>query len=182
MMKKEFILAGMIVVGVSLVSTSALADTQGTQTFTANISSSTCVITGLNINHDFGSITKQELLAKSDWGEIKHYSDKLSVTGCPASDTTVNIAASYDALPNMGVYGWANNHGSAKGLTVKFFRGDVANPLAPGSNGYDYPLVNGAVDIPIEMSIARVARSITPDADVAAGTVAFDATINVTMK
>ncbi|EAM2795121.1 type 1 fimbrial protein [Salmonella enterica subsp. enterica serovar Bareilly] len=184
MMTKNIILPGMVVAAVMLTSTSVLADTQGTQTFTANINESTCVITGYDINHDFGEITKQDLLAKGDWVSLKTYSeDKISVTGCSAGDTAVNVSTMYDEVPGMGMYGWVNNKGTAKGLGVKLIRDEASGDgFGLGGVGYDFPLVNGAVEIPVGIELARVAKSIVPDADVAVGTAKFNATIAVTVK
>lgn len=167
----------------AVMSSSAFAVTTGTQTFTAKIDNSTCVITGADITHDFGSIMKKDLLAKGDWGVIKSFDNKISVTGCPSNNTAVNVALSYAEVPGMGQYGWVNNSGTAKGLGVKLVRvRQNGYGYAPGASGYDFPLTNEAVDVPVGIDIARVARSIVPDADVADGTAKFNAIFTITVK
>ncbi|EKE1576134.1 type 1 fimbrial protein, partial [Salmonella enterica] len=164
-----------------VMSSSAFADTTGTQTFTANVTANTCVISGENIAHDLGDISKQTLLSLGDWSTIQAYDEAISVSGCPTTFNTANIAFDYKALPDWGIYGWMDNTGTAKGIALKLVRGQGAG-FAPGSTGYDYPLTSGGVVIPVTAQVARVAKSVVSDADVTNGTVNFTSTITISMK
>ncbi|EHM9717037.1 hypothetical protein KF397_005097, partial [Salmonella enterica subsp. enterica serovar Oranienburg] len=142
----------------------------------------TCVISGENITHDLGNISKQALLSQGDWSALQQYDDTISVSGCPTTFNTVNIAFDYKALPGWGIYGWVDNTGTAKGVALKLLRGQGGGGFAPGSNGFDYPLTSGGVVIPVTAQVARVAKSVVSDADVTSGTVNFTTTITISVK
>ncbi|EJS9776619.1 type 1 fimbrial protein [Salmonella enterica] len=165
----------------AVMSSSVFADTTGTQTFTANVTANTCVISGENIAHDLGDISKQALLSLGDWSALRVYDDAISVSGCPTTFNTVNIAMDYKALPDWGVYGWMDNSGTAKGVALKLIKGEGIG-FAPGPNGYDYPLTSGGAVIPVTAQVARVAKSVVSDADVTSGTVNFTSTITISVK
>lgn len=151
MIKKTFMLAGMIAVGVALTSTSALADTQGTQTFTANIKDSTCTITGLNQNVDLGPIAKGDptLAAGNEYHRFP-----VHIGGCGSTFTSVEMTPTFDQIAGLETYGYAKNKGTAvvdaywgvigKGLVNM----NTANPnLLQSGDKVTAPLTAGAADI-----------------------------------
>lgn len=154
MMKETFMLAGMIAVGVGLTSTSALADTQGTQTFTANIIDSTCLITGIDRSVDLGPVAKGDpALAAGK----EYYRFPIHIGGCGSTFTSVEMTPTFDQVAGSGVaYGFAKNKGTAvvdahwavsgKGLV----NANTAHPDALRSgNKVTAPLTAGATDISI---------------------------------
>lgn len=137
MMKKTFMLAGMIAVGVGLTSTSALADTQGTQTFTANIKDSTCVITGLNESLTYPTFSVADILAAGDNTDtsIDNYigSHYIKVVGCPSGVSKMNVQATYNINPRFGTNKpvVALTGGTGKGIALWLYK-------AAASGGTNY--------------------------------------------
>ncbi|ECL1760768.1 type 1 fimbrial protein [Salmonella enterica] len=106
MMKKTLMLAGMIAAGVALTSTSALADTQGTQTFTANIAANTCTLNNLDRVFNFN------LIGSTNPGKYKTWTAdtaEIKVTGCDSSVTELKVTPTYthyfNAIQNQGTLG-----------------------------------------------------------------------------
>lgn len=180
--KHQLFLFGASAIMAVMSSSAFAASTTGTQTFTADITNNTCVISNKDIAHDFGEIQKPSVVAAADWGAIKKYDDVISVSNCPGSVTKTNVAFFYNQVQGMGIYGWVDNAGTAKGLGVKLLKDRTTGAgFAPGSSGYDFTLTNGAVDIPIGIDVARVARSLVADADVTSGTGDFRVAMVFTM-
>ncbi|EKH6038264.1 type 1 fimbrial protein [Salmonella enterica] len=77
----------------AVMSSSAFADTTGTQTFTANVTANTCTIANLNQVVNLGNINKTEFTDIK--GSLYHFAlghgvnTTFEVTGCPATITTV---------------------------------------------------------------------------------------------
>ncbi|EBN7715305.1 type 1 fimbrial protein, partial [Salmonella enterica] len=77
----------------AVMSSSAFADTTGTQTFTANVTANTCTIANLNQVVNLGDVNKTEF--KGITGSLYHFAlghgvnTTFEVTGCPATITTV---------------------------------------------------------------------------------------------
>ncbi|EDL3630107.1 hypothetical protein CRX10_23570 [Salmonella enterica subsp. enterica serovar Newport] len=118
MMKKEFMLAGMITAGVALASTSALANTQGTQTFTANIKDSTCTIAVLDQHIDLGTMLASSIKeAKGALNSSPSAPYSAVVTGCPSSISLMKTSVSAPSMDST--YGTMPNAGTATG--VQFF-------------------------------------------------------------
>ncbi|EBS3869392.1 type 1 fimbrial protein [Salmonella enterica subsp. enterica serovar Kimberley] len=153
MMKKTFMLAGMIAAGVALTSTSALADTRGTQTFTANIAANTCTITGLNQNIDLGNIQKSVFAAA--WGFSTPETINFEVANCPNSLTQVKVTPTYNADPS---YAWVIvNTGTAKGVHLNTQVAVDLDHTKRWENGVekDFTLTGGGVSIPFSYKIER---------------------------
>ncbi|WP_205007999.1 hypothetical protein, partial [Salmonella enterica] len=109
-------------------SSSAFADTTGTQTFTANVTANTCTITGLNQTIDLGTVNTTAI--STDLVKFTDYS--VSVAGCP--DSVSNLVTKLNAA-DMNIYGAIPNAGSAgKGLVMAFVIGDGNTSGAPLSN------------------------------------------------
>ncbi|EAW1657875.1 type 1 fimbrial protein [Salmonella enterica] len=181
--KHQLFLFGVSAIMAVMSSSAFAVTTTGTQTFTAEIANNTCVISNKDIAHDFGEIQKSSVVSAADWGVLKKYDDVISVSNCPGSITAANIAFMYNEVHDMGQYGWVGNAGTAKGVGVKLLK-DRTNGagFAPGASGYDFTLTNGAVDVPLGIDVARVARGLVADADVTSGTGDFRVALVFTLK
>ncbi|EDG2809886.1 hypothetical protein GCQ95_23545 [Salmonella enterica subsp. salamae] len=153
MMKKEFALAGMIAAGVALTSTSVLA---GTQTFTANIDDSTCVIANLDQTVDLGTMLKSELQSLGKWGGYKNTPVTFKVTGCGSSLKTVHVTLNGSMDNSLGI------------ATQVFDISTIGMPAgAAQPNGAawgsgtskDFALTNGTSDVPLDLWTSRYRTS-----------------------
>ncbi len=123
MMKKKTLLAGMIVAGMALTSTSVLADTQGTQTFTANIASTTCTIG--NLDH----ISNFTLQGSTNPGKYKVWAldtGEIKVTGCDPSLTKLKVTPTYTAY-----FSAINNSGTLGSNVYAILLNDIDSPTPP---------------------------------------------------
>ncbi|EDO5887602.1 type 1 fimbrial protein [Salmonella enterica] len=138
----------------AVMSTSALADTVGTQTFKANIFANTCVIANLQQKVDLGDVQKAPYTKVEAWNVpstspvVKAHFD---VTGCGNSITKVKVTPHYSStsITRMIV-----NSGTAK--EVYFDTGKLSNtdydPKREWKSGSakEFTLTNGAVQIPVD--------------------------------
>ncbi|EJT7259114.1 hypothetical protein N3S24_004685 [Salmonella enterica] len=141
-MKSLFLLG----TALAVMSSSALADTTGTQTFSANISDSTCVINGLNVvktttvwKKDIGGTNGgHSLIDPVDMG--------LSLTGCSSKSVDVQIneqgAKSHGGADIDYLAGFFGRVSVAKGAA-----NDATNSWKPNET-VNYAIKNGAVNIP----------------------------------
>ncbi|EBN1929226.1 type 1 fimbrial protein [Salmonella enterica] len=94
----------------AVMSSSAFADTTGTQTFTANVTADTCTIANLNQAFDVGTILKADTDLKNG---KKYHQAYFDITGCDASVTKAVMIPTFDQVPNAEIYGYAKNKGTA---------------------------------------------------------------------
>ncbi|ECN7371709.1 type 1 fimbrial protein [Salmonella enterica subsp. enterica serovar Muenchen] len=140
----------------AVMSSSAFADTMGTQTFTANVTADTCTIANLNQVIDVGAVLKND-------PALKKVSERavavFNVTGCDASVTKAVMIPNFDALPGYEAGGYAKNKGTAV-IDARFAQKTVGATnentqpdwLAPGKK-VSVPLVNGATQFDIGFSL-----------------------------
>lgn len=152
-MKSKTILVGMIVAGVALSSTSVLADTQGTQTFTANITESTCLVSGVDRSVDLGPISKNDgTLAAGKLYRVF----PINISGCGSAFTSVVMTPTFDQIASTDTSGSAQNKGtavvdatwgvSANGLVSE--NTDLPTALQSGKK-VTVPLTAGATEIDV---------------------------------
>ncbi|EAQ1076855.1 type 1 fimbrial protein [Salmonella enterica] len=104
--KRLFLLGAIMAV----MSSSAFADTTGTQTFKANIVANTCTIANLNQTFDLGAILKDDASLKN--GKTYHQAH-FDITGCDASVTKAVMIPTFDQVKGSESYGFAQNKGTA---------------------------------------------------------------------
>lgn len=166
MMKSKSILTGMIVAGVALSSTSVLADTQGTQTFTANIAESTCVITGLNESLVFPAFSVADIYAAGDDSDTiigEHIgSHSINVVGCPTGTSSMNITATYNVNPRYTNKPVIALTGTGKGIGMWIYK-------STASGGDNYWLSGKTISQPIVNGQASQIVGVIPYGDFAGG-------------
>ncbi|EJO4737099.1 type 1 fimbrial protein [Salmonella enterica] len=153
MKKSKMVLAGMIAVGVALTTTSALADVQGTQTFTANISETTCLISGVDQSVSLSPINKTDSALATG---KEYYKFPLKIEGCSNALTSVEMTPTFEQIDGAREWGYAKNKGTAVVDAVWGVRGNslvnenVAHPefLQSGMK-VTAPLTAGTADISV---------------------------------
>ncbi|EJZ1562465.1 type 1 fimbrial protein [Salmonella enterica] len=106
----------------AVMSSSAFADTNGTQTFTANVTADTCTIVNLNQTFDLGSVLKADIGdANSAKGKPPIMNYSLKATGCPASFKKMTAQLSFPGM--TANYGVVPNTGTAKNASLFFLVG-----------------------------------------------------------
>ncbi|EJX2286689.1 hypothetical protein ODX25_004940 [Salmonella enterica] len=94
----------------AVMSSSAFADTTGTQTFTATVTADTCTIANLNQTFDVGSILKADTDLKNG---KKYHQAYFDITGCDASVTKAVMIPTFDQVKGSETWGFALNKGTA---------------------------------------------------------------------
>ncbi|WP_080206625.1 fimbrial protein [Salmonella enterica] len=79
----------------AVMSSSAFADTTGTQTFTANVTANTCVVSGLDITLPMGDILASTLKSAELWMVVGEKHHSFNVSNCPQNITKVYITPTY---------------------------------------------------------------------------------------
>ncbi|EDB2574898.1 type 1 fimbrial protein [Salmonella enterica] len=136
----------------AVMSSSAFADTMGTQTFTANVTADTCTIANLNQVQDLGNLLKSHFTT-APWSASSVYKDKFNVTNCPTTLTKVKVVPTYTANKQ---YAWVvENAGTAKGLHLN--TQTTTSGLGKWENGKEkeFTLNNGDAVIPVDFKIER---------------------------
>ncbi|EAR0439950.1 fimbrial protein [Salmonella enterica] len=98
----------------AVMSSSAFADTTGTQTFTANVVANTCTVDNLNKTVDLGSVLSSDFVAAFGHKVSNKFIDTgFQITGCPATITTVKVTPTFvTAGADGGKYGFVKNTGT----------------------------------------------------------------------
>ncbi|ENZ2157744.1 fimbrial protein [Salmonella enterica] len=167
--KRLFLLGAVMAV----MSSSAFADTTGTQTFTANIVANTCTIANLQQNVDLGNIQKADYEKLTGWqspASSPVIKVNFDVTGCGNGVTKVKVTPTFtgdSSVPRMVV-----NSGTAKDIyvdTAKLSNTDFDSKRAWNSGTTkEFTLTNGAVQIPVTGVLSSGAA-----AGITAGTLDF---------
>lgn len=79
----------------AVMSSSAFADTTGTQTFTANVTADTCVVSGLDTTLFTGDVLKSTIKSQKTWGVVGEVHHSLNISNCPQSFTKASITPTY---------------------------------------------------------------------------------------
>ncbi|EEA1794002.1 hypothetical protein C9588_24515 [Salmonella enterica subsp. enterica serovar Muenchen] len=98
----------------AVMSSSAFADTTGTQTFTANVAANTCTVDNLNKTVDLGSVLSSDFTAAFGSKVSNKFIDTgFQITGCPATITTVKVTPTFvSPSADVGKYGFVKNTGT----------------------------------------------------------------------
>ncbi|SUF49724.1 Fimbrial subunit type 1 precursor [Salmonella enterica] len=135
----------------AVMSSSAFADTTGTQTFTANVIANTCTIANLDQARDIGNLLKSQFATA--WSSSSVYKNEFNVTNCPTTFTKVKVVPTYTASKQ---YAWVvENAGTAKGVHLNT---QITSPdSGKWENGKEkeFTLNNGDAVIPVNFRIER---------------------------
>ncbi|EAQ1150956.1 type 1 fimbrial protein [Salmonella enterica] len=138
----------------AVMSSSAFADTVGTQTFTASVVANTCTIDNLNRAVDLGSVNFSALTEQPT--KTWHYgvgigvNEIFKVTNCPNTLTKVQVTPAFteDAGNDM-----VRNAGTASNMVIWFSRDITGSQQTSGvwNNGKtkEFALAAGGVDVPV---------------------------------
>lgn len=127
------LLSGLFLAGV--MNAPAMADTTGTQTFTAAIPADTCVINNLNQTIDLGNLQKNQVVTGFSPMHVT-----FDVTGCDKAITSMTAQ-----LVAPTTYGVMSNEGTAGNITFLFRAG--ANTTINNARGADHNLGQGSTAI-----------------------------------
>ncbi|WP_080179148.1 fimbrial protein [Salmonella enterica] len=153
----------------AVMSSSAFAATNGTQTFTANVTANTCTID--DVNHTFNvSVEKGSISALQ---VLDHHDFKVS--GCPASVNNVNVVFTYDSVGGAFPYIYLKNHGTASDKAQFQINTDGAekNVYRPGVSK-SFPVTGGTGVVPVYLTVNGSGYS---NDGVTSGTVDMNASI-----
>ncbi|EAS2082429.1 hypothetical protein BIA58_26505 [Salmonella enterica] len=159
----------------AVMSSSAFADTTGTQTFTATVTADTCTIANLNQAVDLGNVLRADYASVGDWNvpaNATSVSVNFDVTGCGNNITTVNVTPTFTAEPTLARF--VKNAGTAAGIafdTAKLSNTDFDKSRI-WENGVTkaFTLTNGAVQVPVVGALSKNTQAVT------AGTLDFQMT------
>ncbi|EAY2168150.1 type 1 fimbrial protein, partial [Salmonella enterica] len=155
----------------AVMSSSAFADTTGTQTFTANVTADTCTVDNLNKTVDLGSILSSDFTSAFGGTVSNKFIDTgFQITGCPATITTVKVTPTFtsstqnDLVVNSGTFAayFATNVTSANGI----------DNLQAWSDGVekDFTVTNGNTSIPVQGKLFTGAK---PSGNTSIGTLDY---------
>ncbi|EBR0846445.1 hypothetical protein BRO79_23940 [Salmonella enterica] len=173
-MKSLFLLG----TALAVMSSSALADTTGTQTFAANISGSTCVINGLNVTKTVSLVRNGVPSVDGGHNLIDPIDMSLSLTGCSSKSVDVGID-----IRNGDVNHWGDVQlGGVAGL---FTRVSIAkNGIHVPANNWggaakNYAITNGAANIPV---FFQLMKGVASGKGINNGTFSYVADVVITEK
>ncbi|EJP8365238.1 type 1 fimbrial protein, partial [Salmonella enterica] len=149
--KRLFLLGAVMAV----MSSSAFADTTGTQTFTANIVANTCTIANLQQNVDLGSVLSSDFTAAFGQKVSNRFIDtSFQVAGCPATITTVKVTPTF-VSPSSGTatYGFVKNTGTFNAVfatNVTSANGTDDKQKWVSGKEKTFTVTNGGASVPVQ--------------------------------
>ncbi|EAU5657364.1 type 1 fimbrial protein [Salmonella enterica] len=150
-MKSLFLLG----TALAVMSSSALADITGTQTFAANISGSTCVINGMNVTKTVSVLRNYGNSLDGGHNMIDPVDMSLSLTGCSSKSVDVGVNI-HDADANY----WGNKQSG--GVSGLFTRVSIAKNGVQiiknnwgGGKTVNYAITNGAANVPVFFQLMK---------------------------
>ncbi|EDX5730515.1 type 1 fimbrial protein [Salmonella enterica] len=152
----------------AVMSSSALADTTGTQTFTANVAANTCTIDNLNKTVDLGAINLSSFTTKEGSGWYVSpgigVNEAFKVTNCPNTLTKVKVVPTFTQGAGGDV---VKNAGTAGNIDLWFNRTiDDIRPTAKDTwingGGREFVLAAGGVDVPVNGIILKTSAENIP--------------------
>lgn len=147
---------GLFLLGTALavMSSSALADATGTQTFKANVTANTCTIANLQQNFDLGVLQVSQF--PSSWSNDTEHGIDFNVASCPTTTTKVKVTP---AFTSKSAYDYiVKNSGTAVGVNLNLSKIDGGgNSDSAWKNGKakEFTLNNGAVTVPVYFRAQR---------------------------
>ncbi|EAR7761763.1 type 1 fimbrial protein [Salmonella enterica] len=139
----------------AVMSSSAFADTTGTQTFTANITANTCTVDNLNKTVDLGSVFSSDFTSAFGSKVSNKFIDTgFQITGCPATITTVKVTPTFVTPSSDGAkYGFVENTGTFDAVfaTNVTSANDVDDnqKWLPGTEK-SFTVTNGDASVPVQ--------------------------------
>ncbi|EHO1435894.1 hypothetical protein KIL68_004555 [Salmonella enterica] len=136
----------------AVMSSSAFADTTGTQTFTANITADTCTVDNLNKTVDLGRILSSDFTSGFGAKVSNLFIDTgFQITGCPATVTTVKVT------PTFTTGGTVENFVANAGTFAAYFATNITDTNGTSSaqewnsgHSKDFAVAAGGVSIPVK--------------------------------
>ncbi|EJB9105689.1 type 1 fimbrial protein [Salmonella enterica] len=153
----------------AVMSSSAFADTTGTQTFTANVTANTCTIANLNQAVDLGNVMKADYAGLANWNTPAKpplVSVNFDVTGCGNNVTKVNVTPTFTAESASSTYSrFVKNTGTAAGIafdTAKKANTDYdSNRIWQNGKTKTFTLTNGGVQVPVIGTLSKNSQAVT---------------------
>ncbi|EGB7594027.1 type 1 fimbrial protein [Salmonella enterica] len=139
----------------AVMSSSAFADTTGTQTFTANIVANTCTVDNLNKTVDLGSVLSSDFTAAFGKKVSNRFIDTgFQITGCPATITTVKVTPTFVA-PSSGTatYGFVKNTGTFNAVfatNINSANGTDDKQKWVSGTEKAFTVTNGGASVPVQ--------------------------------
>lgn len=162
-MKKMRVLMLATLMGAAVSGQAFAEDTpaqSGVVTFNATLQEGSCQLSGQNIDHNFGSLSRATPLVpgapgNDGWGMLVQYADTVTVS-CPSSVTSIKMTPTYQLVPGeLGIIANSVPNGSS---AVGFLTKDTvlidANTYKSGYE-YSYDLNDGSVSIPLYSSVSQ---------------------------
>ncbi|EHY0218485.1 type 1 fimbrial protein [Salmonella enterica] len=173
-MKSLFLLG----TALAVMSSSALADTTGTQTFAASISDSTCVINGLNVTKTVSLMRNSVPSVSGGHNLIDPIDMGLSLTGCSSKSVDVGID-----IQNGDAHHWGDVQlGGVSGLFTRVsIAKDGVQTIANNWGGgvKNYAITKGAVNIPV---FFQLMKNTSTGKGINSGTFSYVADVVITEK
>ncbi|WP_080206627.1 fimbrial protein [Salmonella enterica] len=123
-----------------VMSSSVFAVTNGTQTFTANVTADTCTVDNLAITKNLATYTRAEIKgAGHDSKELPgRFAHEFKVTNCPASVSNMAVTLTYNS--NSAIQGKPvlETTGTGKGVALWLYKGTAGG----GGNYWNSGVVN----------------------------------------
>ncbi|EKA2581912.1 type 1 fimbrial protein, partial [Salmonella enterica] len=152
----------------AVMSSSAFADTTGTQTFTANVTANTCTIANLNQAVDLGNVQKADYAGVGNWhvpANPSLVSVNFDVTGCGNSVTEVNVTPTFTAESGLPYVRFVKNAGTAAGIafdTGKKNETDYdSDRIWENGKTKSFTLTNGEVQVPVIGTLSKNDQAVT---------------------
>ncbi|ENZ3194042.1 fimbrial protein [Salmonella enterica] len=139
----------------AVMSSSAFADTTGTQTFTANVVANTCTVDNLNKTVDLGSVLSSDFVAAFGHKVSNKFIDTgFQITGCPATITTVKVTPTF-VLPSSGTatYGFVKNTGTFNAVfatNITSANGTDDKQKWVSGTEKTFTVTNGGASVPVQ--------------------------------
>ncbi|EAU4784012.1 type 1 fimbrial protein [Salmonella enterica] len=135
----------------AVTSSSAFADTMGTQTFTANVVANTCTVDNLNKTVDLGSILSSDFTNAFGAKLSNKFIDTgFQVTGCSAAITTVKVTPTFTSAAQDSFV--VNTGTFAAYFATNITSANASSEPQTWHNGIEktFTVTNGSVDIPVQ--------------------------------
>ncbi|EMH5079107.1 type 1 fimbrial protein [Salmonella enterica] len=162
----------------AVMSSSAFADTTGTQTFTANVTANTCAITGLDEVVQFPNFTRQQVKAAGHDDKIigSGITHTFNVSGCPTTTTEMTMQLDYTQAAAPSNKPVPALTGAGKGVALWLYKTATGANYFMSGDKVTYPVTNGAASSLIR--IDPYGWFPNGDSDIAAGS--YSTTLNLT--
>ncbi|EAS2061371.1 hypothetical protein BIW59_22645 [Salmonella enterica] len=136
-----------------------MASAADTLDMKASLAEGTCTIQSNNINLILPTFSVADIEHAAHSDVLSHAENDFIITDCPSSLNSITVAATYDTddtLSDSSSYASDYAHpaftGSANGFMLTSYRDHDGKNRWKKGVGYSFGLVNGAVNIPVDIS------------------------------